>query len=340
MSKLKTILAATIAAAGLITFSSSIYTIDETEQAVVTQMGKAKKIVVGSQTPGQPNDSLAYLLDSVYAARGFDVDVVSRTGIHFKTPFVQSVQKFEDRIMEYDSKPSTVITKDKKSLVIDNYARWIIEDPLKFMNTVRSERGAQSQLDDIIYAAVKQYAGKNNLIELVRSTNNMLDEVPDSTSTEVYDKISVGRQIIMGEITDLCNDLTREKYGIRILDVQIKRAEYLPENKEAVYKDMIQERKRIAQQYESEGEEIKRVMNAQTDREVETITSEGYATAEQINGQGDREATRIYAKAYNVDPKFYSFWRSLEAYKTAYSSGTKMFMTTDSKFNRYLKDAK
>ena len=268
-----------IIAAGLTT---SMFTVDETEQAIVTQLGKPIKDV------NQP-------------------------GLHFKIPLIQKVRRFEARVLEYDADAKPIITQDKKHLVIDNYARWKIIDPLKFYQTVGSESKAQSRLDDIVFSELREELARHTLTEIV----------------------SVNRKQIMDKVTGQCNKKAGD-YGIRVIDVRIKRADLPPENTYSVFDRMKAERQRIAKKYRSEGEEESVKIKAQTDKDKTILLADSYMEAEKTKGEGDAEALKIYAQAYEKDPEFYSFVRTLEAYVNSLGEGTTLVLPGDSEFFKYL----
>ena len=220
-------------------------------------------------------------------------------------------------LLEYDSAPTEIITKDKKTLVVDNYACWKITDPLKFMQAVHDENGAQSRLDDIVYSELRVELGRYNLHEVV----------------------SFLRDTIMEGVTVRCNEKSQE-YGISIVDVRIKRADLPEENEKAVFERMRAERIRQANQYRSEGEEAALKIRAQTDKEKVIILAEAYEKAEADRGGGDSQALKIYADAYQRDPQFYKLIRTLEAYKKTLVDGTTVIFSTDSEFMRLLEHLK
>ncbi len=261
----------------------SAYTVDQTERAIVLQLGKP--------LPG-----------------------VREPGLHFKLPFIQNVAFFDSRLLEYDSPPAEVLTKDKKTLVLDNYSRWRIVDPLAFYRTVRTIPRAQARLDDIIYSQMRVALGRYDLIEVV--------------ATE--------RQEIMAEVTAKSNEPVAE-FGIEIIDVRIKRTDLPAENEKAIFNRMRAERERQAKQYRSEGREAAARITAATDKDKTILLAEAQKTAETLRGQGDAEATRIYAQSLGQDPDFYAFLRSLEAYRTGLKDNTRLILTPDSPFFQYFK---
>ncbi|MDT8301055.1 MAG: protease modulator HflC [Sedimentisphaerales bacterium] len=262
--------------------TTSLFTVDETEQAIVTQLGKF-------------------------------VREVKEPGLHFKIPLIQKEHKFEARVMEYDAAAAKIITDDKKHMVIDNYARWKIVDPLKFYQTVQNEFGAQSRLDDIVFSEMREELARHTLTEIV----------------------SVNREQIMDKVAEQCNQKVGE-YGIRVIDVRIKRADLPQEVMQSVFDRMKAERQRMAKKYRSEGEEESVKIKAQTDKDKTILLADSYMEAEKTKGEGDAEAIRIYAQAYEKDLEFYSFIRTLEAYGNSLGEGTTIVLPGDSEFFKYL----
>lgn len=270
----------------LIVLSFVTYTVDEKETIVVTQMGKPIK-------------------------------TVSEPGLYFKLPYpIQTLHVFDDRLLEYDSAPTEIITRDKKNLVVDNYASWRIIDALMFMQTVGSEIGAQSRLDDIVYSELRVELGSRDLLDIV----------------------AMSRAEIMEIITSKCYQKALE-YGIEVVDVRIKRADLPEQNEQFVFDRMRAERQRIANQYRSEGSEEATKIKAETDRDRTMILAEAYRKAQEIRGEGDAEALRIYARAYQRDPDFYEFTRSLEAYEKSLSNKTVVILATNSELFKYFESA-
>jgi membrane protease subunit HflC len=255
-----------------------LYTVDETEQAVVLEWGVNP------------------------------VKVAKDAGLHFKWPWpYQSITKFEKRLLQYDAQPREIITKDKKTLILDNYARWRIEDPIKFLQTVKNEPGAQSRIDDIVYSELRVETASHDQIEVIAQQ----------------------RETIMKEVTERCNEKAKE-YGIEIVDVRIKRADLPQENEQSVFQRMVAERERQAKKYRSEGQSEATRIRAEADRESRIIISEAYKQAQITKGEGDAQAVRIYGQAYNQDPDFYSFIRTLETYDKSLNEKTTGVFSTDS----------
>ncbi len=269
-----------------IILSGSAFTVDETRQVIVTQLGKY-------------------------------VRTITEPGLAFKIPFLQSVNRFEKRVLEYDAAAAKVITSDKKHLVIDNYARWRIVDPLKYYQTVRNEHGAQGRLDDIVFSEIREEMARHTLTEIV----------------------SINREAIMEKVHRQCNQKAKE-YGIEVIDVRIKRADLPQEVAHSVYARMRAERQRIAKKYRSEGEEEAVKIRATTDKEKTILLAESYRQAEKLKGEGDAAAIKIYAEAFEKDPEFYSFIGTLEAYQKALRKDTTLVLPSDSEFFEYLSSPK
>ncbi len=266
----------------LIGMSATLFTVNEAQQAIVLQFGKP--------LPG-----------------------IKKPGLHWKVPFIQQVTFFDKRILEYDASPRPVITRDKKTLQVDNFAKWRIIDPLKYLQTVRSESGAQSRLDDIIYSELRVDLARKDLVDIV----------------------SQDRSEIMEKVT-LRSDRQARTYGIEVVDVRIKRADLPPENEKAVFGRMKAERNRIARRYRSEGQEQSLKIRAETDKERAILLADAYQKEQEIRGEGDAKAVTIYAEAFQKDPEFYGFLRTLEAYKKSLKTDTTLLLPPQSEFLEHL----
>lgn len=296
----------------VISLFSALYTVDETQQTVITQFGK----------PTGKIDSTA--------------------GLKIKVPFIQDVNYFEKRLLEWDGIPTEMSAKDKVFIEIDTYARWKIVDPLIFFRSVRNEIGAQARLDNIIEAATRDYITENMLIEAVRSSNRKMDVVEvdfDSTATTQKFSISVGRDTIAAGIHK-ASAVKVSTYGIELVDVRIKRINYIESVRNKVFERMIAERLRIAEKYRSEGLGKKAEIEGEMEKELQKITSEAYKTAQEIKGSADAEAVKIYAAAYERDPEFYSFLKTLDTYKSTVDDKTWLLLTTDSDYLKFIKNYK
>ena len=290
--------------------SGALFIIDETKQVVITQFGKPV---------GQP---------------------ISSAGLHFKTPFIQQAHYFEKRILNWDGDPNQIPTKDKKYIWVDTTARWKIIDALKFLQSVGNEIGAQSRLDDIINSATRDAVTNHLLVDAVRDSNRILEskELGEDAifADEALERIEVGRQQLTRAILEKAKVLAPQ-YGIEIIDVRIKRVNYVEDVRNKVYDRMIAERKRAAEKYRSEGQGKSAEISGQVGKELKQITSEAYRQAQGVVGKADAEAINIYAQAYSQDPDFYSFLKTLETYQKTIDEKSTIILTTDSDYYKYLK---
>jgi membrane protease subunit HflC len=307
--------AAVVAAAVVgVTLFSAFYTLEEGWQAVIVQFGRP----VG--------------------------ETVTEAGLHVKLPFIQEVRRFEKRLLVWDGDPNQIPTKGREFIWVDTTARWRIADARKFLENVATEEGAQSRLNDIIDSVVRDQVSSSELVELVRSSTwkvpeqEVLEEVADEQEKELKKEIVRGREEITRTILQEARRIIPQ-YGIELVDVRIKRLDYVESVRERVYDRMISERKRIAAQFRSEGEGRSAEILGQMERELRQVRSTAYRQVQEIQGKADAEATRIYGEAYSRDPEFYAFLRTLEMYKEPSNKNSVLIMTTDSDFYRYLKNA-
>lgn len=267
---------------------------------------------------------------------------ITQAGLHLKMPFIQKVHYFEKRILEWDGYPDQIPTKDKKYIWVDTTARWQVNDPLKFFQTVYDERGGQARLDDIVDSAVRDAVTSHNLIEIVRSSNRLVEELKNLDKEKefieegVLEEVKVGRDLMREEIIARARELAPE-YGIEIIDVRVKRVSYIEEVLRKAYERMIAERRRAAEEYRSEGRGIRAEIQGRTEKELKGILSEAYKEAQEIKGQADAKATETYAEAYTLDPEFYSFLKTLETYESTVDKDTVVILTTDGEYFKYLK---
>lgn len=262
---------------------STIIVVDETEQIVILQFGKP-------------------------------VQTITEPGLNFKFPApIQVSNSFDKRLLEYDVPPEEILSRDKKSLIIDNYVRWRIVDPLLFLQTVRAIPTAKTRLDDIVYSELRQELGNHDMAEIITET----------------------RELIMEKVTIASNEET-SKYGIEVIDVRIRRVDLPQENEASIYARMEAERKRQANKFRSEGEEEAQKIRAATDRDKTVILAEAYKTAQQIRGEGEAEALDIYATSFSKDPDFYEFLRTLETYEKVIDKKTTLVLPGDSKLFKAL----
>jgi len=259
------------------------YTVPQWEQAIVVQLGEP-------------------------------VRTVQEPGLYFKLPLIQNVLYFDKRLLAYDAAPKEILTKDKQQLVVDNFSRWRIRDPLQFYRTVRNEAGAQSRLDDVIYSIVRENLGRHTLREIMNEK----------------------RTEVMAEVTKESDAKARD-YGIAVADVRIKRADLPEKNELNVFNRMRTERERLAKKFRAEGDEEARKIRSESDKDVQILTAAARKQAEITRGQGDAQAVKIFADAYGRDPEFYQLVRTLEAYRNSINEGTTLILSPNSAFFRYLK---
>ncbi|MBN1270722.1 MAG: protease modulator HflC [Candidatus Aminicenantes bacterium] len=301
-----------VLALGIIVFLSSVYIVSETNQVIITQFGEP----IGN--------------------------AVTKPGMHFKAPFIHKANYFEKRWLEWNGDANQIPTKDKKYIWVDTYARWRISDPLVFFQRVRDERGAQSRLDDIIDGETRNAVANFELIEIVRSSNRQFAKTEETIILDLaaeIPEIKTGRENITNIILENASKITSE-FGVELKDVKIKRVNYVDEVQRKVFDRMISERQRIASKYRSEGDGESAKIRGQKERKLKEITSEAYRKSQEIQGKADAEATNIYAQAYNLDPEFYQFMKTLETYVTTLEKETWLVLSTDSEFLKYLKNTR
>lgn len=298
---------AVLAVAVLLFASSAYYQVSETSQVIVTQFGNPV---------GPP---------------------VTTPGLHMKIPFIQQANSFDKRFLEWDGSPNQVPTKDKRFIWVDTYARWRIVDPLKFFQRLRDERGAQSRLDDILDGETRNSVARYDLIELVRSTNRNRAEVAVESDEEnvILEQIKKGRKEIEKEILDRASS-RMANLGIELLDIRIKRLNYVEQVQKDVFARMIAERNRVAELFRSEGEGEAARIRGERERELKRIQSEAYRSAEELRGKADAQATDVYADAHGRDPDFYAFTKSLETYERTMDAKTVFILGTDSELLKFM----
>jgi len=262
---------------------TTVFIVDETEQVVILAFGKP-------------------------------VRTITEPGINMKVPFpLQEKIRFDDRLLEYDSPPEEILSKDKKTLIVDNYVRWRIVDPLQFLKTVQAIPTALSRMDDIVYSELRRELGTHDMVEIITENREKLMEI----------------------VTFNSNNATLD-YGIEVLDVRIRRVDLPAENEESIYARMEAERNRQANKFRSEGEEEAQKIRASTDRDKTIILADAYKEAERIRGEGDAKAVEVYANAYSADPKFYEFVRTLDMYKKVVDDKTTLVLPADSRLFKLL----
>lgn len=269
-----------------VTLTGVFFTVDETKQILITRFGQV-------------------------------VRVEKNPGLHVKLPVIDIVNTFDDRVLDYDSAPQEIITADKKTMVIDNYAKWKISDLVKFYGSVGSEYQAKLRLDDIVYSILREKLGRYNLDEIV----------------------SPKRAKIMDEVASFSREKMMADYGIEVIDVRIKRADLPKENEKHIYERMQAEREKQAKQYRAEGREEESKIMAEADMKQQIILSEAMKEATSVRGAGDAEALKIYAEAFSKDPEFYSFFRTMQAYEEMITKDDTLIFGSGNELFRYIKDS-
>jgi membrane protease subunit HflC len=308
--KTKGLIIIVLVVAALAVFTSA-YVVDETEQVVVTQFGR----VVGSPK--------------------------TAPGLYFRIPFIQNANYFPKNLLLWDGDPGQIPTREKTYIWVDAFARWKIVDPVKFFQTVNNTVSAQGRLDDIIDPAIRNFVTSYRLIETVRTSNRKLDTLEegidpaDKQHLATY-TIATGRSEIMDGILKQAQPKV-DQFGIELVDVKIKRLNFVEQVRKSVYDRMIAERNQIAEKFRSEGEGEARRILGEKERDLKRITSEAYRTAQELMGKAEAEATQIYADAYNLDPEFYSFLKTLEIYGETMDNSSSLILSTDSEFLKYFK---
>jgi len=295
--------------AGLLLVYSAAYVVDETEQVVITQFGK----VIGKP--------------------------VTKPGLKFKLPFLQIANTFPKNLLTWDGDPGQVPTKDKTYIWVDTFARWKIVDPVKYFQTVNNEMGAIERLDDIIDPAMRNLVTSYPLVESVRNTSRPMDtfeSVMDENRKRVQYKIDLGRDEITRRIIAQASGKLAQ-FGIELVDVKIKRINYIENVREAVYNRMIAERNQIAEKYRAEGMGEASNIRGEKEKELQVIKSQAYKDSQKLKGEADATATQIYADAYGVDPDFYAFVKTMEVYKETMKKDSTLILSTNSDFMKYFK---
>ena len=296
-------------ALGLLLLYASVYTVSETEQVIVTQVGKP----VGG--------------------------AVTQPGLHLQVPFIQTIHRFDKRWLEFAGAANQIPTKDKKYIWVETYARWRISDPLRFYQAVGDERGGQSRLDDVVEGQTRNAVASHDLIEIVRSSNRpfqVTEELEGIGSAEALTRIVTGREKIAQVILKKAAEITPQ-FGIELEDVRFKRINYIETVQQKVFERMISERRRIAERSRSEGQGRAAEVRGQKERDILGTTSVGYRSAQELKGAADAKATAIYARAYGKDPDLYQFLKSMDTLKESLDKDTWLILSTDSELLKYLK---
>ena len=307
---MKAIIAGIVVLAVVIVFNSAMYVIPEGQQAVLTQFGRP-------------------------------VRAVTEAGYYFKTPFVQQVHPMEKRLLPWDGDPQDMPTRDKRRIFIDVWARWRIVDPMKFYMAVGTLQNGQHRLDEQVDSAVRSVIAKNNLINAVRTTDNPLEYESKELEADWAarrERVTTGRRKIEEETRRFASQGLRETYGMELIEVRIKRINYIKSVREKVYERMRSERMRIASLYESEAEEEMNRILGYTKRELDEIEGDMQKRSAEINGEADALVIGITAAAFGKSPEFYEFLRQLEAYRKTLGRGTRLILSTDNAFLKQIHD--
>lgn len=299
--------------AGLVVLFSSAYTVDEAEQAIIVQLGKP----VG--------------------------DPITEAGLHFKIPFIQDVRRFDKRLISWDGDPNQVPTRGEQFISVDTTARWRIVDPLRFLQRVQNENRATRRLNDILDSIVRDHVSASDLVDIVRSKDWVITDEDLQDAAVVDDEeilrqeVTTGREELVKSILEKAQEQMPE-YGIELVDIRIKRLDYVAEVEQRVFERMIAERQRIAEQFRAEGQGSAAEIDGETQRQLAQINSEAKRQAEIIRGQADAQATKIYADAFGQDPEFYAFFRTLESYSKSLDNKATLLLSSDSEYFKYLRE--
>jgi len=318
----KPIIAAFLFFVGVVLFSSSAYRLNEWQQAIIIQLGKPVR------------------------------DPVKEAGLHFKIPFIETVERVDKRILNWDGNPNQIPTKDKKYIDVDTTARWRIIDPLSFIQSVRDEDGAKARLTAILDSATRDVISNQNLVEAVRNSDAIIEKVKERAEMAARGELSPDEEEVTGELEKITigrerlSQMIKEKaateivelgIGIELIDVQLRRISYESSVERKVYERMIAERQRIAQKIRAVGQGEKAKIEGKIKKDLQKIESKAYSKAQIIMGKADAKAIAIYASSMNADPNFYEFLRTLEAYRKGLPSGTRLILSTESKFLELLR---
>ncbi len=308
------IITAVIAILVIAVLRSSLFSVDEAEQAIVLQFGAPV---------GEP---------------------ITEPGLHFKLPFIQELRRFDKRLLEWDGDPNQIPTRGEQFISVDTTARWRIVDPLRFMQSVRDERNATLRLNDILDSIVRDNISASELIEIVRSKDWRISkedleraQVASEGDEEILlQQVATGREELVKNILEKAQEQMPE-FGIELVDIRIKRVDYVEAVQQRVFERMIAERQRIAEQFRSEGQGRAAQIDGDTQRMLAEIRSEALREAEVIRGRADAEATRIYSEAFGSDPEFFAFLRSLESYSSSLGESSTLILNANNEYFQYLR---
>ncbi len=292
----------------LIVLSSFSFTVNETEQAVVTQFDRIVRIIVDDIN----EPSIQALKDN---PRFADIRIQQGKGLFLKIPFIQSVKHFSNKLITYDTSAEEVTTLDKKTIFIDNFAQWKISNPATFMVNIGTQGAAHQRIDEVIYSKMREEIGRIDAHVLIADKDYMFS--------------------MLKNVEDYVNNQL-ENYGVEIVDIRIKRTEFPDATKPSIYEQMRSERVAVATKYRADGQKEARTIRAEANNRATVIEAQAYEQAQKLMGEGDAEALKIYAEAYNVDPDFYGFWKTLQTYKEVIDEDTTIIISPDSVFAKYI----
>lgn len=291
-----------------ILFGSFTFTVDETQQAVVTQFDRIIRIIVDDVNAPSIQ---ALKEDPRYA----DVKIQQGKGLFLKVPFIQQVKHFSNKLISYDTSAEEVTTLDKKTIFIDNFAKWKINNPATFMVNIGTQGVAHQRIDEVIYSKMREEIGRVDAHILIADKEYM-SSMLKSVENHVNDQL--------------------QNYGVEIVDIRIKRTEFPDETKPSIYEQMRSEREAVATKYRADGQKKARTIRAEANNKATVIEAQAYEQAQKLMGEGDAEASRIYSDAYNVAPAFYEFWKTLQTYKEVIDKDTTIIISPDSPFAKYI----
>lgn len=351
MKKIIMTLSILVAALAALVLFSSAFIISEYEQAVVTRFSRPVGVIAGD-SPFSNHEEVRRQVEEYQAGADSTIWLETGAGLYFKIPFIERVEIFDDRILEYDSEPAPITSRDTKRLLLDSFARWYIYNPLLFKQNFDQMPLAQNRLDNIIYSALRNRLGEYDFIDIIRSTDKLLEDTKSQIPQAKMVPVKGGRNKIMEEVTEVCR-ADALPFGIYIIDVRIKRADPPEENLPSIFENMRSERERIAQLYRQTGTRDAEIIKANTDREVKTMLAEAERRARAMEGEADAEAVRIYAsgfvkdatgpnpvaiEGFETNPQFYEFLRSLDALEASLDQNTNLILSTENPLLRYLSE--
>lgn len=292
----------------IITASSFMFTVGEREQVVITQFDKIIRVIVDNTD----EPSIQALKNN---PRFADTKIQQGKGLFFKIPFVQKAEHFTNQLLTYDTSAEEVFTKDKKTIILDNFAQWTIRNPATFMVNIGSRDAAHQRIDEFIYSKMREEIGKIDAHILIADKNYMTDMLQNV------------KQYVNSQLQPL---------GVEVMDIRVKRTEFPDATKPSIYEQMRSERQAVATKYRADGQKQSRTVLAEAQMNATVIEANAYEQAQKLMGEGDAEALQIYAEAYNVDPEFYEFWKTLQTYREVIDADTTIMISPDSQFAQFI----